>query len=102
MENLEKPKNKDYDFKDSLLSQEKQLRLNKLRSIQSERNFSKEEKEEFFRLSREEDDRRKELSGGGKLREEEKVELKELRQKQIDGDWTEQDKKRLLELQIKE
>lgn len=102
MENLEKPKDKDYDFKDSLLFPEKQLRLNKLRSIQSERSFSEEEEKEFFRLSREEDDRRKELSGGGELSEEEKVELKELRQKQIDGDWTEQDKKRLLELQIKE
>ncbi len=82
---------KEYDYKESILPSGEQGRLNELRSIQIDRDFTPDELEEFQRLSREETP---ELPS-----EEEKQEYLALTRKQTDSkDWTPDNAKRLREL----
>ena len=74
---------KEYDYKESILPQEKQARLNELRKAQIDRGFSPGEKEEFQILAKQEDALRK---ARAKLSPEEQEQYLALIAKQASGE----------------
>lgn len=104
MENIENPTNNKNDLpedivsENAILSPEDQKRLNELRQIQIDREFTPEEMEEFLHLQEKE----KEVKDGIEFTRDEENELRDLRKIQMDREFTPEERERFLFLQNKE
>lgn len=101
------------DENNALLSTDEQIEINNLRRKQTEEDFTPEEKERFMELREKENQQREknrdqynqdEENKKEKitLTEDEQSELKNLRRKQIDEEFTPEERERFMELQEKE
>lgn len=101
------------DENNALLSTDEQIEINNLRRKQTEKDFTPEERNRFMELREKENKQREknrdiyfqnELDKKERpaLTEEELSELKSLRRKQMDEEFTKEERERFMELQEKE